>query len=161
MTMKHDSQDREPQDGESLEKFVDHLCKEQPLRKAPSDLYQRVMREVQLRKALPWWRKSFLHWPLLMQVVFVLAALVTAKLALVCTDWISENWFASSTVVKESSSLLQGADAVVTVSNNISSHLTHFIPTPWLYGAVAIVAVLYLVLFGVGVATYKTLYVAR
>jgi len=154
--MKHDSQDRE-----SLEQFVDRLCKEQPLRKAPADLYQRVMREVQLRKALPWWRKSFLHWPIMMQVLFVLAALITAKLALVCTHWISQNWFASSKVVKESSSLLQGADAVVAVSNSISSHLTHFIPVPWLYGAVAIVAVLYLVLFGVGVATYKTLYAAR
>lgn len=154
--MKHDSQERE-----SLEKFVDRLCKEQPLRKAPADLYQRVMHEVQLRKALPWWRKSFLHWPLMMQVVFVMAAVATAKLALICTDWISANWVASSEIAKESSSLLNGADAVVAVSNSISSHLTHFIPMPWLYGALAVVAVLYLVLFGVGVATYKTLYVAR
>ncbi|HEX2584490.1 MAG TPA: hypothetical protein VHL14_05130 [Steroidobacteraceae bacterium] len=154
--MKHDTQDQQ-----TLEKAVDRLCKQQPLRKAPADLYSRVMREVQLRKALPWWRKSFLHWPLMMQVAFVLAALVTAKLALVCTDWVSSNWFASSKVARESASLIQGADTVITVSHSISSHLTEVIPMSWMYAALAIVAVLYLVLFGVGVATYKTLYAAR
>ncbi len=154
--MKHDTQDQR-----SLEKAIDDLCKQQPLRKAPADLYSRVMREVQLRKALPWWRKSFLHWPLMMQVAFVLAALVTAKLALVCTDWVSSHWFASSKVVKESASLIQGADTVITVSHSVSSSLSHAIPASWLYAALGIGAFLYLVLFGVGVATYKTLYAAR
>jgi len=154
--MKQDTQDREP-----LEKFVDQLCKQQPLRKAPVDLYSRVMREVKIRKALPWWRKSFLHWPLAMQILFVAAALLTAKLSLTCIHWISESWFSSSGVLKNSSSLLKGADTVVAVSNNVSSYLTGALPVSWLYGGAALIAVLYLVLFGIGVTTYKTLYATR
>jgi len=153
--MKQKTQDRE-----RLEKLVDQLCKQQPLRKAPTDLYSRVMREVQMRKALPWWRKSFIHWPMAMQILFVAAAVLTARLALICTDWVGANWFVSGKALKESS-LVQGADTVITVGNTVSSHLSGVVPMPWIYGAIAVVAVLYLVLFGIGVTTYKTLYAAR
>ena len=154
--MKHDTQTEK-----QLEQVVDKLCRQQPSRKAPLDLYERVMREVQLRKALPWWRKSFLHWPLSLQILFVVAALLTARLALSASDWINSHWLASATHATQSSSLVKGASTVLQVSNNVSSHLFSAIPDSWLYGGALLIATLYLVLFGIGVTTYKTLYATR
>jgi len=153
--MKHDNHSEQ-----QLEQVVDKLCKQQPLRKAPSDLYQRVMREVQLRKALPWWRKSFLHWPLSLQVLFVVAALITAKLALSITEWIGSHWV-SATEATRSLPLVEGASTVLNVGNSVSSHLASVVPVTWMYGAAMVIVVLYLVLFGIGVTTYKTLYATR
>ncbi len=154
--MKHDMQDQK-----HLEQFVDRLCKQQPLRKAPVDLHQRVMRELQLRKVLPWWRKSFIHWPMLFQLLFVVAALITAKLALLTGDWISTHWISSATAAAQSLPLVQSASTALTVSTRVSAYLVNMVPASLVYGTVLVIAALYLVLFGIGVTTYKTLYASR
>jgi len=154
--MKHDTQTEQ-----RLERAVDKLCKQLPDRKAPADLYSRVMREVQLRKALPWWRKSFLHWPVAMQGLFVTAALITAKGVLMISDWCGVHVFTPAASVTQSSSVVQGASTLMSVSNQVSSQIAHMVPSSWMYGAALLVAMFYLVLFGIGVTTYKTLYAAR
>lgn len=151
--MKHDTQTEQ-----QLAHAVDKLCKQQPLRKAPFDLYERVMREVQLRKALPWWRKSFLHWPMMMQILFVVAALLTAKGVLMLCSWFGANAVATATSITQSSSIVQGSTTLLSVSNHMSSVVSHIVPASWIYGAVLSIAMVYLVLIGIGVTTYKTLY---
>lgn len=151
--MKHDTDTEQ-----KLAHVVDKLCKQQPLRKAPTDMYARVMREVQLRKSLPWWRKSFLHWPLMMQALFVVAALLTAKGALMLGSWFDANAVATAKTITQESSLVQGSSALLSISNHLSSLFAHIVPSSWMYLAVLSVGAIYLVLIGVGVATYKTLY---
>jgi hypothetical protein len=154
--MKHDTHTEQ-----QLERAVDKLLKQQPLRKAPSDMYARVMREVQLRKVLPWWRKSFLHWPLMMQILFFVAAIGTAKGVLMLCAWLDMHAFATATSITESSSIVQSSSALFSVGNQLSMLLSRLVPATWVYGALMVVAAVYLVLFGIGFTTYKTLYTAR
>jgi hypothetical protein len=156
MIMKPDSQDQK-----RLEQLVDKLCQQQPLRRAPASLHERVMRQVQLRKALPWWRQSFMNWPLMLQVAFVVTALGTAKLALSVSDWVSSHWLASASTATQSSSLVQGASTILAVTSKVTSQIANMVPTSWIYGAALLIGMLYLVLFGIGVATYRTLYATR
>ncbi len=154
--MKNDAQDNQ-----QLIKFVDKLCKQQPLRTAPSTLQLRVMRELQLQAALPWWRKSFINWPMPLQVLFVVAALLAAKLMLLIGDWAGIHWVSSAIAVTKSSSLVSGTEAMLTVTRHVSTQLLSLVPMSVLYTAILAIATLYLLLFGIGVATYKTLYAAR
>ncbi|HVY24731.1 MAG TPA: hypothetical protein VG962_15405 [Steroidobacteraceae bacterium] len=149
------------QTSQQLEQFVSKYCRQQPLRTAPATLQARVMRELQARAALPWWRKSFVHWPLWSQVLFVMAALLAAKLALMIADKVGGHWLVSTGAAARSSALVQSVGTIATVSHDVSSQLFGMIPVSFIYGAVFVVAMLYLVLFGIGVTTYKTLYAAR
>jgi hypothetical protein len=156
LTMKHDTQDNQ-----RLAKFVDKLCKKQPLRTAPTTLQARVMRELQLRAALPWWRRSFVNWTVSLQVLFVVAALLAAKLMLLIGDWASVHWVSSAVAATKSSSLVSGMGAMLTITRHVSEQLFDMVPISFVYGVVLVIAALYLVLFGIGVTTYKTLYAAR
>lgn len=149
------------QDQKRLELLVDRLCRQQPLRRAPADLHERVMRQVQLRKVLPWWRQSFMNWPLMLQVAFVATALVTAKLALSVSDWVSSFWVASASAATQSSSLVRDANTLFVVGNKVSAHVASAVPMSWFYVAIAVTAAIYLVLFGIGFTTYRTLYATR
>lgn len=149
------------QSSQQLEQFVNKYCRQQPLRTAPATLQARVMRELQARAALPWWRKSFVHWPLWSQALFVMAALIAAKLLLMLADRIGGHWLVSTGAAARSSTLVQNVSTIATVSHDVSTQLFGMIPMPLVYGAVFVIAMLYLVLFGIGVTTYKTLYAAR
>lgn len=148
-------------DSQQLEQFVTRLSRRQPLRSAPTTLQARVMRELQARAALPWWRKSFVHWPLWSQALFVMAALLAAKLLLVLADKIGGQWLAHGEVVAKSGVLVRDVSTIAAVGHDVSSQLFGLIPVPFVYGAVFVIALLYLMLFGIGVTTYKTLYAAR
>ena len=67
---------------EQLERLVDELLRDQPLRHAPNTLEAHVFAEIARRAALPWWRKSFTHWPLLARVAFLIASYGFVRLTL-------------------------------------------------------------------------------
>jgi len=65
---------------EALERLLDRALRELPLRRAPRALETRVIRELERRAALAWWRRSFAHWPLLARAGFLVicGALISA-----------------------------------------------------------------------------------
>src|SRR5712672_3854389 len=90
----------EPND--PLERLLDRTLHELPLRRAPLTLESRVFGELERRAALPWWRRSFAHWPLLARAGFLVicGALIsaaflggaTAVTGIRSLSWVRELW---------------------------------------------------------------------
>ena len=116
---------------EALQRWLDRTLRELPLRRAPGTLEARVFNELKRQAALPWWRRSFMHWPAPARIVFLVICGALAALVFV-----------------------GGAAAVA----SLRSLLARALPVTWLYQGVAVCAVLYAVLFGLGAAVYRTLY---
>ncbi len=142
-----------------LETLIGRVCREQPALKAPAGLGARIVAEIERRAALPWWRRSFVHWPVTMRAVFVAvcAALI----------WASSN----PAVMRLSGSL----DAPLSWAfrtgvrlsmingefSRVASTLAHSMSPLWLYGAGLGVCSLYVLFAGLCAATYRTLYVSH
>ncbi len=152
-----------PKSPADLERLIDRTLRELPARRAPSSLEQRVLAELARRAALPWWRKSFAHWPLAARAVFLVVCLGLVKLALMASVWVMAGFdsvqyreaFAQPVVWLESLRILfhAGIGSIEVITRNI--------PPLWLYGGLAFVATLYATLFGLGAAAYKLLYAQR
>jgi hypothetical protein len=70
-----------PENRDPLESLIDRTLRAQPARRAPRTLESRVVAELARRAALPWWHKSYAHWPAVVRGgFFVLSALVAAVL---------------------------------------------------------------------------------
>jgi hypothetical protein len=138
----------EPND--PLERLLDRTLHELPLRRAPPALESRVFGELERRAALPWWRRSFAHWPLLARAGFLVICGLLVRLALV----------GGATAIADVRSLswARPVGALVASGGNLAALLAHIAPPAWLYGGIAVCALLYAVLFGLGAAMYRTLY---
>jgi hypothetical protein len=143
---------------QGLERAVDQALKGLPLRRAPSTLESRVIHELQRRAALPWWRASFAHWPAAPRVAFVVICI--ALVAATILGGVSA--FVGVGSLNEMAALaLSWAHpflAVLSSAGGVTALLVHIIPPLWLYGAMALGIVLYVTLFGLGAAAYRTLY---
>ena len=133
-----------------LERLLDRTLRELPPRRAPPTLESRVFAELERRASLPWWRRSFAHWPLMARAAFLLictalAGLAIAGAAAATADVRSLYW------AREAGALMASGGSLVTL-------LARIAPPPWLYEGIAVCAVLYAALFGLGAALYRTLY---
>ena len=152
-------------DPEKLEASIQRVLRSLPDRKAPASLETRVLRELDRRAALPWWRKSFAYWPYPARIAFyagsaVAAALIvsglialvrgsgspTASLASGVTD---RFWW--KVLVRETASA--AADRVRV--------LVGAIPSLWIYGAAGTIALCYATLAAIAATAYRTLAFAR
>ena len=77
-----------PNNPENLERLIHQALRDLPPRRAPHSLEQRVLAELQRRLALPWWRKSFAHWPVLARAGFIMLSAGLVKLALMLGMWV-------------------------------------------------------------------------
>jgi hypothetical protein len=146
--------DREGQ----LARLFERALRNVPLRRAPSTLEARVLSELRRRASLPWWRRSFSHWPVPARAGFgvgsaVLIAWVFAGGALLIDRLQSlpasgERWLPWG----RSAAALGGAVA------QLAAALGRAVPLTWIYDGLAVSAVLYAALFGLGIAGYRTLY---
>lgn len=151
MTHTNDPNDR-------LEQLTAAVLRELPARRAPRTLEARVFAEIERRAAKPWWQSSFTEWPALVRILFVLASIVTGVLAVRGSTWL----------FGESSSALSGIGSNLTPaasSMKTTFHIFHSvadsIPSVWIYGGLALMAVMYIALFGIGAAAYRTLHANR
>ncbi|HTP38938.1 MAG TPA: hypothetical protein VMI92_05140 [Steroidobacteraceae bacterium] len=135
----NESPDRE--DAE-LERRVHRVLRAQPLRRAPVTLQQRVLDALRTQPALPWWRRSLLHWPRPAQALFALTAAGAAYLSTQVMGWCSMRLDANPVT-----SLVQ--------------MLGHNIPTAWLYAAGFAIATLYAAGLGLGAIAWRTLFTNR
>jgi hypothetical protein len=137
---------------EKLERLVDHALREQPLRRAPRVLESRVLAEIERHAALPWWRKSFGHWPLAVRVGFLVASYGFVKLALAGVMWVAE-------VVRPVVTWMHAGASIISATGEIGASVIRAIPPYWLYGGMAFGVAMYVALFGLGAAAYRTLYI--
>ena len=135
---------------EPLERQCDRKLRELPMRHAPVTLETRVLGELRRRAALPWWHRSFAHWPLLARAAFLVICGASIRLALL----------GSTTAVAGVHSLSWPRQiGMLTASGaNFATLLARTAPPTWLYAGIAVGAVLYAALFGLGAAAYRTLY---
>ncbi len=140
---------------EALQKFVDRVLREQPLRRAPADLSNRVLTILEQRASRAWWQMGFNEWPALARVLFIIVSIAVVAVALEIPAWLLE-----AVDTRFPLSFSRGI-ALWQVARSVSSSIASSIPMEWVYGIVAAIAALYAAFFGVGAAAYRTLYQNR
>jgi hypothetical protein len=151
--------DRSP---EHIERLIGEVLRDQPLRAAPRSLQARVLAEIAHREALPWWRHSFLHWPLLVRTLFVLVSLGIVKLALTAVMLLITS--VRSPVVETIAKPLSWAETSADVFSktiNLAAIVLNAIPSHWLYAGIGVALALYVALLVLGATAYRTLYVSK
>ncbi len=143
---------------QKLEQVLNQAFKGLPPRRAPGSLESRVVNELARRALLPWWRVSFANWPVGARVAFVLicAALVAATILGGVSAYLGNR------SLNEASALVLGwlhpLLVVMSSAGGLASLLVRVIPPLWLYGTLGLGILLYVTLFGLGAAAYRTLY---
>lgn len=146
--------DRERQ----LARLFESMLRDLPLRRAPSTLETRVLRELRRRASLPWWRRSFSHWPAVARAGFGLGSAVLI-------GWILAAGAALTNIVRSLPAsgerwLPWGrlAASLAEAVGELAAAIARAVPIAWVYEGLAVSAVLYAALFGLGIAGYRTLY---
>jgi hypothetical protein len=146
------------QEDDRLERLLSSTMRALPARRAPHTLESRVLEELARRAALPWWRRSFGHWPTFARASFVAACGALVGIALLGGSWMT----AAIRSLQESDALsgswLRQAAAITGTVGNLSASLVQAIPPEWLSLGLGAAALLYAFLFGLGVAAYRLLY---
>jgi hypothetical protein len=144
---------------ERLERFVGGLLRELPHRQAPAALEARVLEEIGRRAALPWWRKSFLHWPQLAQVALVLALAGVVKLAIGAVVWLTGSVRGSqvATAIEQPVDWIQSMASVFHSLVIACNAVIAAIPSQWLTLGLLAAGAMYFVLFGTGAVLYRAL----
>ena len=143
---------------QKLERAMNQALKGLPLRRAPSTLELRVANELQRRAALPWWRVSFAHWPVAPRVAFVVICIVLVAATILGGISAFVGVRSLNEVAALALSWAHPFLAVLSSAGGVTALLVHVIPPLWLYGGMTLGIVLYVALFGLGAAAYRTLY---
>ncbi len=152
-----------PHDTEKLEAAIHRVLRSVPDRQAPAGLEGRVLSELGRLAALPWWRRSFAHWPLAARAAFFVGSAAAAALVVgglvrlglpAGADALASGvgqrfaWVAATRDVAAA----VGAKALLVLGA---------IPPLWLYGAAGAIALCYATLAVIGAATYRALSFGR
>lgn len=149
-----------PHDEKNLERLVDRALRDLPPRRAPQTLEIRVQAEIARRAARPWWLKGFTHWPMAARGAFAVVCIGLVPLVIMAITWGTARVNAAQLKVVFASEL-HWANAAAHFGGTImtlAADLIGSIPPLWLYGGAATIAALYVALFGLGAAAYRTLY---
>ena len=145
------------------ERLVEKAVRGLPHRSAPDGFAARVLAEIERREALPWWRKSFAHWPLAVRILFVPAAF--ADLAVVTMGLLG--LFGKVSMLRPTVGMaarLEGLSVVrevVTVVGDKAGAIVGALPPTVLYGSLFLLVFCYGALATLGAAAYRTLTAAR
>jgi hypothetical protein len=152
-----------PQDQDKLEASIHRVLRGLPDRKAPSGLQARVLAELGRRASLPWWRKSFAHWPSAVRAGFFIAGAVAAALVVAGLFVLGRSPGAREVTTGISTSfawLAVARDVVAAAGYKVRSVIAQ-VPPLWLYGGGAVLALCYAAAAAAGAATYRALSVGR
>jgi hypothetical protein len=141
-----------------LSELLDSTLRRLPSRRAPPELESRVLREVERRAAQPWWRQTFAHWPPAARAAFVVICSALVGLVFLGSNWTATTVQSLHGSAALSLSSLHQALAIMTAAGELAALLANAMPPAWLYVGLAAGSVLYAVLFGLGAAAYRTLY---
>jgi len=143
---------------ERVERLLSRELRALPPRSAPRTLESRVFSELARRAARPWWQRSFADWPMGPRVAFVLICI-----ALVGATFLGGvSAFVGVRSLSEVGALLlvwmQPALVIMASVGGLAALLVRVIPPFWFYAGLAVGAMLYVTLFGLGAAAYRMLY---
>lgn len=153
-----------PQDkSEQLARLIAQACQAQRLLSAPDSLQARVMAAIRCRSSLPWWHKSFVHWPTAVRAVFLVGCLIVAQLMLVVMARLNIQPYTTQLVssVTETVSWLHSIGRLVSLLRYSAALAIERVPVLWLYGGTMGIVTVYAVVFGLAAAAYRTLSVGR
>lgn len=151
-TASHPNEQRHQQ----VERLIDKALRDQPLQRAPAGLEGKVMAEIARRASAPWWHGSFACWPMAARLLFVLASAGFAKLGLEATALI----LAPLDPAARSAALFAEVSWIASLFATAGAAFRG-LPSLWVYSGLSVLAALYLMLFGVSAAAYRTLYASR
>lgn len=152
-----------PDNHEKLERAIHQTLRELPPRRAPRSLESRVLAELERRAALPWWRKSFAYWPLAARSAFVVlgaGVAVSVVFGIVAAQAGFDLGVVTAFFAREFAWIQAGLSLARSLGD-FASIVFRSIPPLWLYGGLAFMGAMYVALFGLGAAAYRTLYVNR
>jgi len=152
-----------PHDSERLEAAIQGVLRGLPDRKAPSGFEARVLAELARRAALPWWRRSFSHWPSAVRAGFYLGSALAAYLLVRGLFAFGSSQSAHQLAGGLSTSfawLVLARDVLASLDRTARLLLSAINPL-WLYGAAALIAACYAALGAIGAAAYRTVSLAR
>jgi hypothetical protein len=141
---------------EELERLVTRALQDQPLRRAPDTLERRVLAQLESGAAVVRWRRGFAHWPLAARVVFLAASVGVVKLALSIAAWLSTP-LASPAFSPDLPSQMAWLQTLLVAIASIA----RTVPSPWVHAGIAILAIMYAALFGIGASAYRTMRAAH
>jgi hypothetical protein len=148
-----------PHDEQKLERLIHQTLRELPRRRAPGTLEQRVMAELERRAALPWWKQNFAHWPTGVRVAFL--GFSVALVAAIMWGMAGVNVGQARDVFATQIGWMDAIASVGRALRDFAGATISGIPSLWLYGGLATIGALYVALFGLGAAAYRTLYASR
>jgi hypothetical protein len=123
----------------------------------------RILAELNRRAALPWWRKSFAHWPAAFRAVFFVGSAVAAALLISALIALGRSVGGQDLAgnVAQPFAWLGSARAIVDSINTNLRHLIAMIPPLWLYGGLGAIAFCYAALAAISAAAYRALSFGR
>lgn len=142
-----------------LEAFVHQTLRSVPARRAPSALEQRVMAEIARRAALPWWQKSFAHWPAPARLSFL--GVSAAFASLVVMAGIEVMRFGSGIGIGNGLNRLAALKTNLLAAGNVITGLFPAHTTYWVVGIGAVVALTYTLILAAGATAYRLLWKTR
>jgi hypothetical protein len=150
-------------DPRNLENFVQRALASLPDRRAPLTLEARVLAEIERRAALPWWRRSFAHWPAAARGAFLVVSAAAAAVLIAVTMAVARNAGAAEAAGEVARRFAWLGVARETFATLVDDGTTIFstVPSLWVYGALAVIGGGYVTLIGAGAAAYRTFFVRR
>ena len=148
-----------PDSQKQIEEWAHATLRDLPSRRAPRSLEERVLAEVQRRAALPWWRRSFSHWPVLAQASFFLFCAAVVRLVLAAGAWANAGFDPTQFRAALAAPLawFDNLITIVSAASGFCDIMIRSIPSLWIYGGMVVFATMYATLFGLGAAAYKAL----
>ena len=148
-----------PDQNDRLERLIHRTLRDMPPRRAPGTIEQRVLAEIARLAALPWWRKSFVHWPVPARAGFIVLLAGVIKLVLIGAVWIMAGFDAAQfrEAFATQFTWIEAAFAVMRAVGDFFEIIGRNIPPLWVYAGLAFIAAMYSALFGLGAAAYRTL----
>jgi hypothetical protein len=138
---------------EDLERKITQVLRDQPLRRAPSTLERRVLAQVEARAAAAHWRRGFAHWPIAARVAFLAASVGVVKVALSIVMWLSMPRASAFDLPSQLAWLQTLFVAVGSIARTV--------PSLWVHAGIAVLAIMYVALFGIGASAYRTMRAAH
>jgi hypothetical protein len=155
--VSHEIDRDESLDGE-MEARLGQALRALPERRAPATLESRVLDALARRIPLPWWRRSFGEWPAAARVAFGVTSAVLVVLTVLAAGAANANLGSLGASHALSTPVLHDASVFFVIAKTLSVSLASIVSSGWVLGCLIASAALYVALFGLAIAGYRTLY---
>jgi len=140
-----------------VEQLVHRELRDLPVRRAPRTLEARVLAAIEHRASIPWYHKSWSHWPAGLRAAFVgVGTGITA--AAVAAFYLLAQGAESGALTAAASEKFSALTALYNIgvwAVDFTGRSLGSIPPLWLYGGLSVLAALYAACFGLGAAAYR------